>query len=411
MARLQPAFGFIFASAVASAAAFSIVIPILPAMLQALEGGDTARAAEWMMLFASIFGLAQFVCAPVLGVLSDRFGRRPVLLISNLGLAADFLFMAFAPSAEWLLAGRVIGGVTAATFAVANAYVADVTPPERRATAFGWMGSALAIGFLGGPALGGFLGEIDIRLPFFVAAAMTLLNALYGVFVLPESLPRERRAAAIQWVRATPLGSLRLFRSQEELLPLAAVGLLAAFANAIWSSIWVLFCSHRYGWGPGAMGLQIMASGVLGFIVQARLVGPITARLGDRGALFFGAVINMSALTWAGWSPNGGVFLLSMPIAALGLVFQPALDAMLTKRVQPDSQGQLQGATKSLNALAIVIGPTIYGSVFAWSLGRPGADLSGLALFIAAGFMGAAALLGYSTGRARAPAAAAFPPP
>jgi len=396
MAGRRAAFGFIFASAVASAAALSIIIPILPAMVRQLEGGDPARAAEWMVLFATTFGVAQFLCAPVLGMLSDRFGRRPVLLIASLGLSADYLFMAFAPTVEWLLVGRVIGGMTAATFAAANAYVADVTPPEERAKAFGWMSSALAFGFLSGPVLGGFLGEINTRLPFLVAAAITLANVLYGLLVLPESLPVERRAARLDWAQATPLGSLRLFRSKPDLLPLAAVGLMAAFANAIWGSVWVLYCAHRFGWGTGAMGLQIMASGVLGLIVQAKLVGPIVTRLGDRGAVLAGALINMAAFAWAGWSPSGWVFLLSMPVAAFGLIFQPALDATLTKHVAQDRQGALQGATRSLNALAIVGGPAIYGAVFAWSVRQQG-DLSGLALFVAALFMGAAALLALRT--------------
>jgi DHA1 family tetracycline resistance protein-like MFS transporter len=395
----RAAFGFIFVSAVVSAAAFSIVIPVLPVMVRELEGGDEARAAEWMMLFTSAFGLAQFVCAPILGLLSDRFGRRPVLILSSLGLAADFLFMALAPNVGWLLVGRVVGGMTAATFAAANAYVADVTAPQDRAKAFGWMSSALAVGFMAGPALGGFLGDIHTRLPFAVAAAVTFANLAYGVFVLPESLPPARRVPRLDWSRATPLGSLRLFRSQADLLPLALVGLLAAFANAIWGSVWVLYCGHRFGWSAGVMGLQIMASGLLGLAVQARLVGPIVARLGDRGAVVAGAVVNAAALAWAGWSPNGLVFVLSMPIAALGLVFQPALDAMLTKRVQADNQGRLQGAIRSLNALAIVIGPVVYGSMFAWSVRQSGADLSGLALFQAAAFMAGAALIALRTSK------------
>ncbi len=203
MAGRRAAFGFIFASAVASAVALSIIIPILPAMVRQLEGGDPARAAEWMVLFATTFGVAQFLCAPVLGMLSDRFGRRPVLLIASLGLSADYLFMAFAPTVEWLLVGRVIGGMTAATFAAANAYVADVTPPEERSKAFGWMSSALAFGFLSGPVLGGFLGEINTRLPFLDerllqwrdgvplrTAAMTLPTNLEGLFYIGLGAPR-----------------------------------------------------------------------------------------------------------------------------------------------------------------------------------------------------------------------------
>jgi DHA1 family tetracycline resistance protein-like MFS transporter len=398
----RAAFGFIFASAIASASALSIILPVLPALVRELNGGDTARAAEWMVLFASAFGLAQFVCAPILGLLSDRYGRRPVLLIANLGLAADYLFMAFAPTVGWLLAGRIVGGMTAASFATANAYVADITAPEERAKAFGWMGSVLSIGFLAGPVLGGLLGEVDSRLPFLVAAALTLANFLYGLFVLPESLLPERRVKTLEWSRATPLGSLRLLRSQPDLLSLAAVGLLNQLSNMLWGSVWVLYCAYRFGWGPAAMGVQTMAAGLLGLIVQTRFVGPIVARIGDRGALIVGAVVSMLSLVWAGAAPSGLIFVLSMPVAAFGLLLGPALEAMLTKRVAPEEQGRLQGATKSLNGVAAIVGPPIYGAVFAWSLRQEGAaELSGLAVFVSAAFMAGCVALAIRAGGAR----------
>lgn len=396
--RRRAAFGFIFASALASTSAMMLIGPVLPNMVRDLNGGDTARAAEWMMLFAAGFGLAQFVCAPVLGMLSDRYGRRPVLLIANLGLSIDFLSMALAPTMGWLVVGRIVGGMTAATFAAANAYVADVTPPEKRAAAFGWMSSALSFGFLLGPAVGGALGEIDTRLPFLVAAALTLANVIYGALVLPESLPLDRRTPRLDWRRATPLGSLTLLRQREDLLPLAFIGLLAAFSNMIWGTVWVLFCAHRFGWGSAAMGLQIMAAGVLALLVQARLVGPIVARIGDRGALFVGAAVNALALVWAGASPNGFVFVLSMPFAAFGVLLTPALESLLSRQVGADMQGRLQGVTKSLYALAVVFGPAIYGMVFAWSLRQEsGFELSGLAVFVSAAFMGGCLLLALTT--------------
>lgn len=390
----RAAFGFIFASALAAAGALSLIIPILPNMVRQYAGGDPARAAEWMSLFVVSFGLAQFVCSPILGMLSDRFGRRPVLILANLGLAADYLFMAFAPGLAWLLVGRIIGGMTAANFATCNAYVADVTPPERRAKAFGLMGSALAFGFMAGPALGGILGEIDLRLPFVVAAVLTLANAVYGLFVLPESLPRERRSSRLDWSRATPLGSLRLLRSHAELAPLAGISFLNNVANMIWGSVWVLYCAHRWGWTPVAMGLQVMLSGVLALAVQSLLVGPIVARLGDRGALIFGAAAAMLAFAYAGWAPTGWIFVIGMPASALALVMGPALESMLTKRVGPDEQGRLQGATKSLSGISAVIGPPIFGAVFAWSLRQEtGHDLSGLACYLAAAIMAACVLL------------------
>jgi DHA1 family tetracycline resistance protein-like MFS transporter len=401
--RRRAAFGFIFASTIASTSAIMLIGPVLPNMVRELNGGDAARAAEWMMLFASGFGLAQFLCAPVLGMLSDRYGRRPVLLIANLGLSIDFLFMAVAPTMGWLVVGRIVGGMTAATFAAANAYVADVTPPEKRAAAFGWMSSALAFGFLLGPAIGGALGEVDTRLPFLAAAALTLANVVYGALVLPESLPPERRTPRLDWRRANPHGSLRLLRQHGELLPLALVGLFAAFSNMIWGTVWVLFCAHRFGWGSGAMGLQIMAAGVLGLAVQARLIGPIVARIGERRALLVGAGANMLALVWAGASPSGFVFVLSMPFAAFGVLLTPALESLLSRQVGTEMQGRVQGATKSLNALAVVFGPAIYGTVFAWSLRQEsGFDLSGLAVFVSAAFMGGCMLLALRSRPARA---------
>ncbi|MBV9418138.1 MAG: MFS transporter, partial [Alphaproteobacteria bacterium] len=211
--RRTAAFGFIFVSAVACAVSIGIMVPVLPNLLKQFNGGDTANAADWGVTFNVCGGLMSFFIGPMLGLLSDRFGRRPVLLLSITGLGLDFLFMAFAPSLGWLFVGRLISGATSGVFSTANAYVADVTPPERRARAFGWMGAAFTVGFLLGPAVGGFLGDINLRLPFLVAAALTLVNVLYGFFVVPESLPESRRATSFHWRRANPLGSLRLLRS------------------------------------------------------------------------------------------------------------------------------------------------------------------------------------------------------
>jgi DHA1 family tetracycline resistance protein-like MFS transporter len=208
------AFRFIFASALMSAISFSIVIPILPALVRNIAGGDTAQAAEWMMLFASAWGLAQFVCSPLLGALSDRWGRRPVLVISTFGLGLDFVFMAFAPTLPLLLMGRVISGATAASFATAHAYLADITSPEDRAAAFGRIASSISIGFLIGPAFGGWLGEFDLRAPFLAAAAVTLVNGLYGLLVLPESLPPERRSARLRLRPILSTGGLSFLRSR-----------------------------------------------------------------------------------------------------------------------------------------------------------------------------------------------------
>ena len=406
----QAAFRFIFVAALLNAISFSIVIPITPNLVRELAGGDAAEAAEWMMLFASTWGLAQFLCAPLLGALSDRYGRRPVLLLSLFGLAADFLFMAFAPTLPLLLLARIVSGATSATFATAHAYVADVTPPEERAAAFGKLASSISLGFLIGPAVGGFLGEIDLRLPFLVAAAVTLMNAVYGAVVLPESLPREKRAAHLA-PRALLSGEgFRMLRVRPRLARLAGVSFLNDLANTIWGSVWVLFCAHRFGWSPAEMGLQILAAGALGVSVQAWGVGRVVRRFGTRNTLLLGVAISSAALAWAGLSPNGWWFVASMPVAALGLLIGPALQSLLSASVGADEQGRVQGALQALKGLSTVVGPPIYGLVFAWSLRQTsGVDLAGAAVLVGSGFMAIAFMLALQVEKRRAAPDAASP--
>ncbi|MEO8926697.1 MAG: MFS transporter, partial [Caulobacteraceae bacterium] len=242
------AFGFIFATALMNAVSFGIMIPILPNLIKQMVGDDFAAASEWNVLFATTWGAMQFLIGPVLGMLSDRYGRRPVLLISIFGLGVDFLVMAFAPTLAWLYVGRILNGMTASSFSTANAYVADITPPERRARNFGIMGSAFGFGFVIGPSLGGVLGEISLRLPFMVAAGLCLINWIYGLLVLPESLPPERRTASMNWRRANPVGALVFLRERSQLLGLASVGFLFQLAQVVLPTIFVLYTGYRYGW-------------------------------------------------------------------------------------------------------------------------------------------------------------------
>jgi MFS transporter, DHA1 family, tetracycline resistance protein len=390
----QAGFAFIFALALMNSISFGIMIPILPNLIREMTGGDTAAAADWNVLFATTWGVMQFVCGPILGMLSDRYGRRPVLLLSLLGLGIDFLFMAFAPTLWWLLVGRVLNGATAASFSTANAYLADVTEPHERAKVFGWMGSAFSFGFIIGPTLGGFLGEYDLRLPFLVAAGITFLNVAYGYFILPESLPPERRAKAYDWRRANPLGALKLLRSKVGLLPLAGVGFLFQIAHVVLPTIFVLYTTHRYGWSPGFLGLTFLLTGVLGVLVQIFLVGPTVKRLGERTTLFIGLASGALGFAWYGWAPEGWLYLIGTPIFALTGFIMPGLQGLMTRKVQPQEQGQLQGANQSLSGIGAMVGPAIFGLVFAWSLrtGHP----EGLAIYLAAGLlvlaMGLAAL-------------------
>lgn len=389
-----PTFGFIFVSAVAAAMSIGIMVPILPNLLKQFTGGDTASAAEWNVIFATCGGAMSFFAGPVLGLLSDRWGRRPVLLISLFGLGFDFLFMAFAPSLAWLFVGRLISGATSGIFSTANAYVADVTEPQNRARAFGWMGAAFSFGFLAGPAVGGMLGQVNLRLPFMAAAALTLANALYGLLILPESLPLERRAAAFDLRKANPIGSLTLLRSHEGLLGLAGIYFLNQLAQMVWPSVFVLYTGYRYGWTPGIVGLNMMAGGLMGVGVQSFLVGPVIHRFGERGALMIGAGAAVIALGWYSLAPTGLAYVCAMAISCLGGLLIPGLQGMMTRRVGPREQGQLQGANQSLAGLASVLGPSIFGLSFAWAVRHPGAHIPGVAMLEAAAAMAGCLMLG-----------------
>ncbi|MGH6998078.1 MAG: TCR/Tet family MFS transporter [Phenylobacterium sp.] len=405
--RWAGAFRFIFTAAVINAVSFGIMIPVLPNLIKEFTGGDTAAASEWNVLFGAVWGVMQLFCGPILGMLSDRYGRRPILLVSLGGLAIDFLFMALAPSLMWLFVGRVINGLTAASFSTANAYVADVTPPAKRAKAYGWMGSAFSFGFLVGPALGGFLGDIDLRLPFFVAAGLTSINWLYGFFILPESLPPEKRVAKFDWKRANPVGSLSFLRSHNELLGLATIGFLFQLAHTVLPAIFVLYTGYRYGWTPGFMGLTLMATGLAGVIVQTLLVGPVVARIGERGALLLGAAAGAVGFAIYGMAQTGWAYMLGVPVFALLNFLMPGLQGLMTRRVEPSAQGQLQGANQALQGIASVIGPIAFGMTFAWSIRHDGVmHQPGLAIYLASGLLVAALLLSLRVGRVPKAAAA-----
>jgi DHA1 family tetracycline resistance protein-like MFS transporter len=294
--------------------------------------------------------------------------------------------------------GRLISGATSGVFSTANAYVADVTAPADRARAFGWMGAAFNVGFLAGPAIGGLLGQVNLRLPFIAAAALTLANALYGALIIPESLPRERRAARFMLSRANPVGSLGLLRSRAGLSGLAGVYFLNQLAAMVWPSVFVLYTGYRYGWTPGVVGLTMMAGGVMGVAVQSFLVGPTIRRFGERGAMLAGAAAGAAGLAWYGAAPSGAIYWLGMPISCLGGLLIPGLQGLMTQRVGPDQQGQLQGANQSLAGLASVVGPGLFGISFAWAVRHPGDHLPGLPLFLAAAAMAACFTLGLRLG-------------
>lgn len=388
--RRKAALGFIFATALMDVLAIGIIIPVLPHLIESFVNGDAAAAAGWVGIFGTVWALMQFIFSPIMGSLSDRFGRRSVLLISSFGLAADYVVMAVAPTVAWLLVGRILSGITASSFSTAGAYIADVTPPEKRAQGYGLLGAAFGVGFVLGPAVGGLLGHIDLRLPFWVAAGLAGANWLYGFFILPESLPRARRAA-FDWKKANPLGSLRLLRSHPELLRLAAVLFLFYLAHQVLQSVFVLYTGYRYNWTPLDVGWNLMAVGVGAIIVQALLVKPVVARFGERGALLTGLVCGATGFIIYGLAPTGLMFWSALPVFALMNLVGPGVNGMMSKRVGPSEQGRLQGANSSNMAVAGMIGPILFTTVFAASIRgqgvwhQPGAApyLAGALLLIA----------------------------
>jgi DHA1 family tetracycline resistance protein-like MFS transporter len=381
---------FIFVTIVLDILALGIIIPVLPHLIEDFLGGDTAGAARVYGVFGTVWALMQFVSMPVMGALSDRFGRRRVILLSNLGLGLDYVLMALAPNLAWLFVGRVISGITAASVSTGMAYIADVTPPERRSAAFGKVGVAFGLGFVLGPALGGLLGSVDPRLPFWAAAAFSLANAMYGLLILPESLPPERRRP-FEWRRANPLGSLKLLRSHAELSGLAAVVFLSNLAHAALPATFVLYAAYRYGWDARDVGFVLAGIGVCSAIVQGGLVGPLVRRLGERRVLLTGLACGAAGFVIYGFATVGAVFLTAVPVVALWGLASPAAQGLMTRHIGPSEQGALQGATGSVMGIATMIGPSLFAGTFAYFIGAgarlhvPGAAFLLAALLLAAG--------------------------
>jgi DHA1 family tetracycline resistance protein-like MFS transporter len=364
----QAAVIFIFITILLDMLALGMVIPVLPELVKAFRGGDTISAATTLGWFGTVWALMQFVASPIVGALSDRFGRRPVVLISNFGLGCDYVLMALAPTLGWLFAGRVISGITSSSIATAYAYIADVTPADERAKQFGLMGAAFGIGFILGPAIGGILGQYGPRLPFWVAAGFSLTNAMYGLFVLPESLAPERRAA-LSWRRAHPVGSLQFLRGHSRMLWFGGMHFLYYVAHMSLPSVFVLYADYRYGWSTREVGYTLAAVGVSSAIVQGGLVGPLVARLGERRALIVGLLSGAIGFVVYGLAPTGRVFLIGVPIMALWGLYGPSAQSLMTRRVGQSEQGQLQGALSSLTGIANMLAPALFSLIFAAALG------------------------------------------
>lgn len=391
----RAAFAFIFVTLVLDTLALGVIVPVLPALLAEFRGGGAASTATLYGVFGSAWALMQFVFSPVLGSLSDRYGRRPVILLSNLGLGLDYALMAVAPSLGWLFLGRLISGITSSTFGAANAFIADVTPPEQRAARFGLLGVAFGVGFVVGPSVGGLLSVFGLRAPFWAAAALSLANFAYGVLILPESLPTERRVP-FHWMRASPLGSLRLLRSHPVLAGLATAGFLSALAHNALPSTFVLYGTHRYGWSERTIGLVLGLVGVASIVVQGGLVGRLVAALGERRALVTGFGCGALGMLVFGSAPTGALCLLGVPLTAFFGLSTPAWQSLMTRTVAPTEQGQLQGANGSLLGIASMVAPLVFTQVFAQAVTRlrtPAA--AGLPFVLAAACLAAAIVVSW----------------
>ncbi|HEV7703179.1 MAG TPA: TCR/Tet family MFS transporter [Gemmatimonadaceae bacterium] len=390
----RAAFAFIFITVLLDMLALGIIVPVLPNLVVSFEGGDVAHAARIVGLFGFSWAAMQFLASPIVGAMSDRYGRRPLVLLSNFGLGLDYLVMALAPSVPWLLAGRIISGITSSSYSTASAYIADVTPADERAAKFGLLGAAFGLGFIIGPAVGGVLGGISLRLPFYVAGGLSLANAAYGYFILPESLPPEKRAR-VPWHMANPLGSLTFLRAHPELLALGATYFLFYFAHEIYPTLFVLFGEYRYGWTVSQLGLTLAFFGVGSTIASAFFIGPIVKRVGERNALLLGLGLAATSSMVIALAYTGTLFLISIPIASLGGLTTPSLMAIASRQASETEQGRLQGALGSLQGIAMMIAPLVLSEVFAVSIQRGGKPFAGvpfafvslvlcLALFLAA---------------------------
>jgi DHA1 family tetracycline resistance protein-like MFS transporter len=379
----RAAASFIFLTIALDMLALGMIAPVLPRLIASFMAGNVSGSARMLGLFGTVFAVMQFFFSPVLGSLSDRYGRRPVVLLSNFGLGLDYLLMAWAPALGWLFLGRVISGLTASSVPTGMAYMTDVTPPEKRASAFGLVGAAFGMGFVLGPAMGGILGSVNPRLPFLVAGCLRLLNGLYGIFVLPESLSREHRSP-FSWKRANPVGSLRMLRNNKVLFGLSAVLVLGYLAQQSLQNVYVLMADYRYGWSDRSVGLSLALVGIIQGIYSTGLVKPVVKRIGERGALTFGLIGGALGYVMIGLSKTGLLMLCGIPVLNLMAVAWPSAQSIMSREVNPSQQGQMQGGVQSLRGLAAIFGPVMFTFIFSKTFGA-GATLQapGAAFYLA----------------------------
>jgi DHA1 family tetracycline resistance protein-like MFS transporter len=392
----KAAMGFIFITLLIDVTGLGLIIPVLPKLIEHLTGGNISQASQWGGWLTFAYALMQFVCAPIIGGLSDKYGRRPVLLFSLLGFGIDYLFLAFAPTIGWLFLGRVIAGITGASFTTASAYIADVSTPENRAQNFGLLGAAFGLGFIIGPSLGGLLAHYGLRVPFLAAAGFTLLNTLYGFFALPESLSKENRRP-FEWKRANPLGSLLHLKKYPAVIGLMWSLVLVYIAAHALQSTWTFINIERFNWSEQQLGLSLGVVGVMTMIVQGGLIRFINPRLGNERSVYIGlAIYSLGMLAFAFATQSWMMFAFMIPYC-LGGIAGPALQAILAGHVPPTEQGELQGALTSMISITSIVGPLVMTNLFAYFT-KPGVPVhfSGAPFLLGSFLLMLSAVLAYT---------------
>ncbi len=405
MARPKPAILFIFITLFLDVFGIGVIVPVLPKLVEQMQGNNLQAATHSVGWLGALYALMQFVFSPILGSLSDRFGRRPVILMSLFGSGIDYLVLAWAPTIGWLYLARIVSGITAANFSAASAYIADVTPPEKRAAGFGMIGAAFGLGFIAGPAIGGLLGTYGLRMPFLVAAGITLLNWLYGAFVLPESLAPENRRA-FTWSSAHPIKALTALGRWPVVMGLAWTYFLTMLAGNIYPSLWVLYTGERYQWDTDRVGWSLALVGVMAAIVQGGLAGRILKVIGEKRGVYVGLLAMAVAMACYGSATQGWMIFGIILIGSLAGIGSPATQSMISQAVPPDEQGAVQGALNGLNSISGVLAPLIWTAMFSWAIAPersmkiPGLPFYGAAVvsLLAAGLAWRAFRMGKGTG-------------
>ncbi len=361
---LRPPIVFILVTVMLDSMGIGLIIPVMPDLILEVQGGTLATAALWGGVLSTVFAVMQFLFGPILGALSDRFGRRPILLMSLVFMSLDYLVMAVAGTMWLLLLGRVVGGITAATASTASAYMADVSKPHQKAANFGLIGAAFGAGFVLGPMIGGFLAEFGTRAPFYGSAVLAAVNAVFGYFVLKETVT-DRIRRPFEWSRANPFGAFRQVARLPGIGRLLVIYLLYSIAFYVYPAVWSFFTQERFGWSPQMIGLSLGLFGLMMAVVQGGVIRILLKWLGERNTVIYGHVFDMAAFGAMAVITSGTLALVLTPLAALGAVITPALTAMMSRAVGDDAQGELQGVLSSIHALSMIVAPLMMTGIFA----------------------------------------------